>query len=121
MADEDPITLMERQAEEIEARIQPARDAIKQDEEQVRRLREAIRVLRGNSVALAPVRRRSGSTIDEHAIVAFVGANQPASAKDIGESVGASGNSLSVKLGRMVKAGVLTKQGERRATRYSLP
>lgn len=118
MADEDPVALMERQAEDIEARIQPARDAIRQDEEQVRRLREAIRVLQGGR---GGARRRASGNIDETAIVAFVGANQPASARDIGEHVGAGGNSLSVKLGRMVKAGVLTKEGERRATRYRLP
>jgi hypothetical protein len=67
----------------------------------------------------APLARSSGG-IDEQAIVSFVRSAQPVAAREIGEQIGVSGNRLSVKLGRMVSAGLLTKTGERRGTRYSV-
>jgi len=133
----DAVGLLEEQAKEIEARIQPAKEAIAQDEQTLARIRAAIDVLQGN-VAIAPgastsdafrqatARRRSSSggptasEIDTGAIVTFVEANQPVGAGEIGKAVGASGNALSVKLKNMVEDGILSKQGERRATRYSL-
>jgi hypothetical protein len=50
----------------------------------------------------------------------FVRAHEPVAAREIGQHIGVSGNRLSVKLGRMVSAGLLTKTGERRGTRYSV-
>lgn len=113
---------LEKEAAKIRERIEPKRQAIKDDEEQLARLEAALDVLRGN-VALATRARSTRSSsrrssIDDE-IVAFVRAHQPVAARDISEQVGMTGNSLSVKLGRMVQAGKLTKEGERRNTRYS--
>jgi hypothetical protein len=118
---------LEKEAAAIRQRIEPRRQEIREDEEQLARLEAAIDVMKGN-VALATGSRRAKQTggsngrrggIDEDAIVSFVRANQPASASDIGQEIGVSGNRLSVKLGRMANAGLLTKTGERRGTRYS--
>ena len=119
----DATEVLEKEAAEIRERIEPKRQEIRSDEEQLARLEAALDVLKGN-VALATrsrsmPARRSRSGIDEDAIVSFVRSNAPASARDIGEQIGVSGNTLSVKLGRMVEKGLLTKTGERRATRYS--
>ena len=116
----DVVAELEKEAASIRERIEPKRQEIRSDEEQLARLEAALDVLRGN-VALAtrsrrPPSRRSG--IDEDAIVSFVRSNAPASARDIGQQIGVTGNTLSVKLGRMVEKGLLTKTGERRATRY---
>jgi hypothetical protein len=121
---------LEKEAEEIRRRIAPALAAIKQDEQRLARVMAALEVLRGE-VAVASGSRRSSATtnrarrnsaggIDEQAVVAFVRANQPVAARDIGNEIGITGNRLSVKLGRMVSAGLLTKTGERRGTRYSV-
>jgi hypothetical protein len=121
----DIIAELEKEAEAIRIRIEPKRQEIADDEEQLARLEAAIEVLRGNvptasaRSARRPSRARRGGTIDEGAIMAFVRANQPASAREIGEHIGVTGNRLSVKLGRMVESGLLKKTGERRGTRYS--
>lgn len=140
LATEDPVALLERQAKEIEARIQPARDAIAEDEKTLARLRAAIDVLKGNvaltarastaeSFRQAPSRRRSSrgataSTISEERIIDYVGANQPAtSGRPMREALGlddSASQALTLKLGQMVADGKLAKTGERRATRYSL-
>jgi hypothetical protein len=117
---------LEKEAEKIRSRLAPKREEIRADEEQLARLEAAIDVLKGN-VALAsrparsssPSSSRSRGSIDEEAIIGFVRSNQPVSARDIGQQIGVTGNRLSVKLGRMVNAGVLTKTGERRGTKYS--
>ena len=117
---------LEKEAAAIRARLEPKRADIRADEEQLARIEAALDVLNGN-VALASGAgrakqangRRSRGGIDEAAVVAFVQKNQPASARDIGENIGVTGNRLSNKLTAMVKAGLLTKTGERRGTRYS--
>ena len=117
---------LEKEADKIRSRLAPKREEIRADEEQLARLEAAIDVLKGN-VALAsrPARSprqassRTRGSIDEEAIIGFVRSNQPVGARDIGEQIGVTGNRLSVKLGRMVQSGVLTKTGERRGTRYS--
>jgi hypothetical protein len=123
------VETLEKEANEIRERIEPARQAIRADEEMLARLEAAISMLKGE-VAIAPSRtdqfraaasgRRSSSPIDENAIVTFVGANQPVGATQIGKHVGASGNPLSLKLKAMVDNGVLSKEGQRRSTVYSL-
>jgi predicted HTH transcriptional regulator len=121
MAD-DAISVLESQAQEIEQRIQPAKDAIRDDEERLRRLRTAIAVLEGRS-APAPrvtVRTTSSSQIDEATVVEFVRDNQPATGAQIGQRVGASGNALSTKLRQMQDAGLLRAEGTGRAKRYSV-
>lgn len=123
----DLIAGLEKEAAAIRARLEPKRAEIRDDETQLGRIEAALEILKGN-VALAsgaPRAKRSGGGngkrggIDEDAIVTFVRANQAASAGDIGAEIGVTGNRLSVKLGRMVNAGLLTKTGERRGTRYS--
>jgi uncharacterized coiled-coil protein SlyX len=131
------IKALEDEIAAVEKAQQPTRDQIAELEAQlvegqqiIARNRAAIDVLNGNvSIASgAPrtrARRSSGtgltvSQIDENAIVTFVGAHQRVGASQIGQHVGASGNALSLKLRAMVESGVLTKQGERRATKYSL-
>jgi Fic family protein len=113
---------LEKEAAAIRERIEPKRQEIRDDEQQLARLEAALEILKGNTLVArsrtAPARRTRGS-IDEAAIVAYVRKNPNASAGDISTVAGASGNTLSVKLGRMVKAGVLTKTGERANTRYS--
>jgi hypothetical protein len=118
---------LEKEAAAIRKRIEPKRQQIKEDEAQLARLEAALEILKGN-VTLAtgtPRAKRAGGGngrrggIDEDAIVGFVRANQPVAAGDIGQEIGVTGNRLSVKLGRMVDAGLLTKTGERRGTRYS--
>jgi predicted HTH transcriptional regulator len=124
----DITAALEQEAAAIRERIDPKREEIREDEAQLARLEAALEILKGD-VALATGTRRAkragGSSrsqggIDEDAITAFVRANQPVSARDIGEQIGVTGNRLSVKLSRMVNAGVLTKTGERRGTRYSV-
>ena len=111
---------LRRKQTTIRERIEPKRQEIRADEEQLARIEAAVDVLRGN-VALAtrsrtaPPRRRG--SIDEEQIVAFVRQNQPVGAKQIGPAIGVTGNNLSVKLGRMVQKGLLTKTGERAGTR----
>lgn len=127
------IKALEDEIAAVEKAQQPTRNQLAELEAQlvegqqiIARNRAAIDVLNGNvSVASGPPRRRSSgartaSQIDENAIVTFIGAHQPVGASQIGQHVGASGNPLSMKLKSMVESGVLTKQGERRATKYSL-
>jgi hypothetical protein len=121
---------LEKEAAAIRGRIEPKRAEIAADEQQLARIEAALEILRGN-VAIAtgagrPRRAPAGgssnsrSGIDEEAIVSFVRSAQPVAARDIGAHIGVTGNRLSVKLGRMVSAGLLTKTGERRGTRYSV-
>ena len=121
---------LEKEANAIRARIGPKLDEIREDEAQLARIEAALEILRGN-VAIASGARKprrapaggggnSRGGIDEDAIVSFVRSAQPVAAREIGEQIGVSGNRLSVKLGRMVSAGLLTKTGERRGTRYSV-
>lgn len=119
----------------VEKAQQPTRDKISaleaelvEGQQIIARNRAAIDVLNGNvSLASGAPRARRGrgagptaSQIDQNAVVTFVGAHQPVGASQIGAHVGASGNPLSMKLKSLVDNGVLTKQGERRATKYSL-
>jgi hypothetical protein len=118
----DAITVLASQAEEIEQRIQPAKDAIRDDEEQLRRLRQAIAVLEGKT-AVGPrvtIRQTSSGQIDEATVIEFVRDNQPATGAQIGQRVGASGNALSTKLRQMQDAGLLHATGTGRAKRYSV-
>ena len=119
----DATAELEKEAVAIRSRIEPKRQEIRDDEERLARIEAALDMLKGN-VALATPRGRAVTVrargrIDEDAVVAFVRSHQPVAARDIGEHIGVTGNSLSVKLGRMVEKGLLTKTGERRATRYS--
>ena len=119
----DVVAELEKEATTIRERIEPKREEIRADEEQLARLEAALDVLKGN-VALATRSRstapRIRGSIDEDAIVAYVRSHQPVLGRDIGQHIGVTGNRLSVKLGRMVKAGLLTKEGERTGTRYSV-
>src|SRR4051812_11480563 len=100
---------LEKEAAAIRKRIEPKREEIRADEEQLARIEAALEVLNGN-VAIAsrparsprPASSRSRGSIDAETIIGFVKANQPASARDIGQNLGVTGNRLSVKLGRMV-------------------
>ena len=123
----DVVEQLEQEAKAIRERLEPKRSEIAADEEQLARLEAALEILRGNvTVATGPRRapatasRSNRGGIDEDAIVSFVRSAQPVAAREIGEQIGVSGNRLSVKLGRMVSAGLLTKTGERRGTRYSV-
>ena len=138
------IKALEDEIAAIEKAQQPTRDQIRELESQlvegqqiIARNRAAIDVLSGNvAVASGSGGRRSGggaarqsrggsgrltaSQISEDRIVEFVRSNQPVGAAAIGDHVGASGNALSVKLRAMVDKGRLSKQGEKRATKYSV-
>jgi hypothetical protein len=120
----DAIATLEKEAEALRSKLEPARQAIQADELQLARLEAALEVLKGNvglgtakTVAKPAAGRQS---ISEDAIVAFVSTNQPVGAAAIGDHIGVKGNSLTVKLGRMIEKGTLTKSGERRQTVYHL-
>lgn len=123
----DPIAVLEKEAETLRSKLEPKRQEIAADELQLARLDAALEVLKGN-VGLGSAKRPAATakpaagrqSISEDAIVAFVGANQPVGAAAIGDHVGVKGNSLTVKLGRMIEKGVLRKSGERRQTVYHL-
>jgi uncharacterized coiled-coil protein SlyX len=126
---EDEIAAVEKAQAPTRAQIAELESQLTEGQQIIARNRAAIDVLSGNVsfASAAPrtrARRSSGgltaSQIDDNAIVSVVGAHQPVGASAIGAEVGASGNALSLKLRAMVEAGVLSKQGERRATKYSL-
>jgi uncharacterized coiled-coil protein SlyX len=127
---ESEIAAVEKAQAPTRAQIAELEGQLTEGQQIIARNRAAIDVLSGNvTIASAAPRtraRRSSGTgltasqIDERAVVDFIGANQPIGASPIGQHVGASGNALSLKLRAMVESGVLTKQGERRATKYSL-
>ena len=127
---EDEIAAVEKVQEPTRDQIAALEAQLVEGQQIIARNRAAIDVLNGNvsvasGAARTRARRSSGggltaSQIDDRAIVTFVGAHQPVGAMQIGQEVGASGNPLSLKLKSMVENGVLTKQGERRATKYSL-
>lgn len=123
----DITVALEQEADAIRERLEPRRAAIAADEQQLARIEAALDVLRGNvalssrpSRATTTTARPTRGAIDEQAIVSFVRSAQPVAAREIGQQIGVTGNRLSVKLGRMVDKGLLTKTGERRGTRYSV-
>lgn len=117
---DEAVVVLERQAQEIQERIEPARAAIADDEEKLRRLRAAIDVLQGRTTFRRDQAQRTTGQIDDADIIAFVRDNQPATGAQIGQRIGASGNALSMKLRRMQDAGLLRAEGTGRAKRYSV-
>lgn len=123
----DPVEVLRNQAEEIEARIQPARDAIAADEQMLARLRAAIDVLSGDVAVSSGASRadafraasaRSSSTTSgrrprgqvKEAIFAAVKDRPGATAAEIASIVGGSKNSITSSLQKYAGSGELTKE-----------
>lgn len=111
--------------ESIEAGLEAQLVALK-DEEQ--RLIAALAILRGKSNGAASTAPRKTTTtgtrtLHDKAIINAIHANgEPASAGQIREALkltAKDSNRLSLKLKTMVDQGLLTRQGERRGSRYT--
>lgn len=65
--------------------------------------------------------RRSRASFSDEAIIDIVKAHPNCGAAKIRENLGGSSNAMSMRLTKLVKAGQLTRLGERRNTHYRIP
>ncbi|MGZ6363952.1 MAG: hypothetical protein ACXWP0_19945 [Ktedonobacterales bacterium] len=114
---------------QLRQELKQVRDKLKSFDdlkEQERRLSNALDALTGKTERRLPPapnarRRRNRHNIDREAIVAFLRKNSPASAIEINKHLGGVNSAiLSQVLGQMSDQGVLSKTGQRRATRYAV-
>jgi hypothetical protein len=119
----DPIAILEARAREIRERIEPQRQAIRDDEEQLARIEAAVAMLRGEiavgvrpavrspsptmSERTAPRRRRGGR---KQAIFEYLREQPGASAAQVAEALGGSKPSVTSTLQKMASDGDLEKQ-----------
>lgn len=126
------IDALRQELDETEKKLEGYDELVQQRD----RLREAVAVLSGTRPVAASqpspsptratrARRGSAGPIDEGAIIhAIHSYGEPAPAPEIRQALGlpdSASNSLSIKLKQMTDAGTLKREGERRASRYTVP
>jgi hypothetical protein len=120
------IDALKKELQDVERQLEGFDELVQQRD----RLRAALRVLEGGApiatgkASAGPARgRRTAGSIDDAAIVGAIHAyGEPAPQQAIREALGLTdkdSNRLSMRLKAMVDDGLLKRQGERRASRYT--
>lgn len=143
MATPDPVQAIRDAITELEARLAPVEDEVRQvraeadarvaeieqrgadDRRELERWRQALAHAEGTAPPTPARRAGSRWHLDENRLVAALRASGPQNASDIRRSLDLTDDvtsaALTRALGDATSRGVVTRTGERRATRYSAP
>ncbi len=129
MSEDHLLTAMRTELQELEESIAPQRDAIREAEERIERLRQAIAVYKGGNnkdvraagrsgTARRPPRARISAEDARTVLLETIQANPGRDGSYYNQSLGVSPATLSKRLDELLQHGVIRREGERRATKY---